>query len=61
VPLRIVPESLNTNTWLDELCPEYDATPVMFHAWKGRFVQGGRLALSGALKDPRRSGARSTD
>ena len=50
--IRIVLESLNTNISMAELCRKYNVTPVTFYAWKEKFVQGGKLALSGQLKDP---------
>jgi transposase-like protein len=50
--LRIVLESLNTNITLAELCRKYAVSPTVFYHWKEKFIEGGRLALSGALKDP---------
>jgi transposase len=50
--IRIVLESLNTNISMAELCRRYNVTPNAFYSWKEKFMHGGRLALSGALKDP---------
>jgi transposase len=50
--IRIVLESLNTNISMSELCRKYNLTPGTFYQWREKFVQGGKLALSGALKDP---------
>lgn len=50
--IRIVLESLNTSISLAELCRKYSVTPAAFYAWKEKFMHGGKLALSGALKDP---------
>lgn len=50
--LRIVLESLNTNITLAELCRKYAVSPTVFYHWKERFIEGGKLALSGSLKDP---------
>ena len=50
--IRIVLESLNTNISMSELCRKYNLTPGTFYQWRDKFVQGGKLALSGALKDP---------
>ena len=50
--VRIVLESLNTNVTLSELCRKYAVSPAVFYNWREKFVQGGKLALSGALKNP---------
>lgn len=50
--IRIVLESLNTNISMAGLCRKYNVTPNAFYVWKEKFMHGGRLALSGALKDP---------
>jgi transposase-like protein len=50
--LRIVLESLNTNITLAKLWRKYAVSPTVFYHWKKKFIEGGRLALSGALKDP---------
>lgn len=48
---RIVLESLNTNISIAELCRKYGVSPNAFYSWREKFVQGGKLALSGSLKD----------
>jgi transposase len=35
-----------------ELCRKYNVTPLTVNSWKDRFLHGGRLALTGSLKDP---------
>jgi transposase len=50
--IRIVMESLNTNITMAELCRKHNVTPMTVNAWKEKFFQGGRMALTGALKDP---------
>jgi transposase-like protein len=50
--IRIVLESLNTNISMSELCRKYNLTPGTFYQWRDKFVQGGKLALTGGLKDP---------
>ena len=50
--IRIVLESMTTNISLAELCRKYNLNPNVFYHWKEKFVQGGKLALSGGLKDP---------
>ncbi len=52
--MRIVLESLNTNISLAELCRKYSLSPNVFYHWKEKFVEGGRIALSGTLKNPAR-------
>ncbi len=52
--MRIVLESLNTNISLAELCRKYSLSPNVFYHWKEKFVEGGRMALSGTLKNPAR-------
>lgn len=52
--VRIVLESLNTNISIAELCRKYSLTPTTFYQWREKFLEGGKLALSGALKDPAR-------
>lgn len=50
--IRIVLESMTTNITLAELCRKYNLNPNVFYHWKEKFVQGGKLALSGGLEDP---------
>lgn len=52
--IRIVMESLSTNITMAELCRKYNVTPLTVNSWKDKFFQGGKLALTGALKDPNR-------
>ena len=52
--IRIVLESLNTNISMAELCRKHGVRPNAIYAWKEKFIQGGKLALSGSLKDPAR-------
>ncbi|MDG6998288.1 MAG: transposase [Nitrososphaerota archaeon] len=52
--VRIVLESLNTNISLSELCRKYALSPAVFYHWREKFIQGGKLALAGALKDPQK-------
>ena len=44
--IRIVLESLNTNIGLAELCRKYAVNPVVFYAWKEKFIEGGKQALA---------------
>lgn len=50
--VRIVLESLNTSITVAELCRKYAVSPAVFYQWREKFIHGGKLALSGALKDP---------
>ena len=50
--IRIVMESLSTSITTAELCRKYNVTPMTVNAWKDKFFQGGRMALTGTLKDP---------
>jgi transposase len=50
--VRIVLESLNTNISISELCRKYAVSPAVFYQWREKFIHGGKLALSGQLKDP---------
>jgi transposase-like protein len=52
--VRIVLESLNTNITVAELCRKSNLTPVTFYSWREKFFHGGKLALSGQLRDPAR-------
>jgi transposase len=49
--IRIVLESMNTNISLAELCRKYNLSPGFFYHWK-KFMEGGKLALAGQLRDP---------
>ena len=44
--IRIVLESLNTSISIAELCRKYAVTPVVFYAWKEKFIEGGKQALT---------------
>jgi transposase len=48
---RIVMESLTTNITVAELCRKYNLNPNVFYNWKQKFIEGGRVALSGSGKD----------
>lgn len=48
---RIVMESLTTNITVAELCRKYNLNPNVFYNWKQKFIEGGRMALSGSSKD----------
>jgi transposase len=48
---RIVMESLTTNITVAELCRKYHLNPNVFYNWKQKFIEGGRMALSGSTKD----------
>ena len=47
---RIVMESLTTNIIVAELCRKYNLNPNVFYNWKQKFIEGGRMALSGSTK-----------
>jgi len=49
--IRIVMESLNTDISLAELCRKYNLNPNVFYQWKNKFIEGGKMALSGSLKN----------
>ena len=49
--IRIVMEALNTDITLAELCRKYNLNPNVFYQWKERFVEGGKMALSGSLRN----------
>ena len=49
--IRIVLESLNTNTGIAELCRKYAVTPTLFNYWRTKFVEGGKQALSGSRRN----------
>jgi transposase len=44
---RIVMESLTTNITVAELCRKYNLNPNVFYNWKQKFIEGGKVALSG--------------
>ena len=47
--IAIVMESLNTNISVAELCRKHNVTPNAFYGWKEKFLEAGKLALSGSL------------
>jgi transposase len=50
--IRIVLESLNTNISVAELCRKHAVSPPVFYSWREKFFHGGKLALTGQLRDP---------
>src|SRR5215467_11897705 len=46
--IRIVMESLTTNITLAELCRKYNLKPNIFYGWKQKFIEGGKMALTGS-------------
>jgi transposase-like protein len=44
--IRIVLESLNTSIGVAELCRKYAVNPTVFYAWKEKFIEGGKQALT---------------
>jgi len=44
--IRIVLESLNTSIGVAELCRKYAVNPVVFYAWKEKFIEAGKQALT---------------
>ena len=49
--IAIVMESLNTNISVAELCRKHNVTPNAFYGWKEKFLEAGRLALAGSVKN----------
>lgn len=47
--VRIVMESLNTSVSMSELCRKHGVVPNTFYQWKEKFLEAGRLGLSGGL------------
>jgi hypothetical protein len=41
-------ESLTTNITLAELCRKYNLKPNVFYGWKQKFIEGGKMALTGS-------------
>ena len=48
--IAVVMESLNTNISMAELCRKHNVTPNAFYDWKEKFIQAGKLGLTGSLK-----------
>ena len=44
-------ESLTTGIEPAELCRKYNIHPPMFYQWREKFLQGGRMALTGRNGD----------
>ena len=45
-------ESLTTNIIaVAELCRKYNLKPNVFYAWKQRFIEGGKLALTSSKQE----------
>ena len=44
--IRIVLESLNTNIGVAELCRKHAVNPTVFYAWKEKFIEAGKQALT---------------
>ena len=47
---RIVMESLTTNITVAELCRKYSLNPNVLYNWQQKFIEDGRMALSGSTK-----------
>ena len=47
----IVMESINTSISISELCRKYGVVPTTFYQWRERFLESGKLGLSGGLKN----------
>ena len=48
--IAIVMESLNTNISVADLCRKHNVTPNAFYGWKDKFLNAGKLALTGYFK-----------
>ncbi|MGI0087189.1 MAG: transposase [Nitrosotalea sp.] len=49
--IRIVMESITTNITVAELCRKYNIQSQTFYQWKERFIEGGKMALTGRNGD----------
>lgn len=47
--IRVVMESINTSISIAELCRKYGVVPNTFYQWKERFLEAGKLGLTGGL------------
>ncbi len=45
--IRIVMESINTSISISELCRKHGVVPTTFYQWKERFLESGKMGLSG--------------
>ena len=57
--IRIVLESLNTNIGVADLCRKYAVNPVVFYAWKEKFIEGGKQALARSRRSEGEGGLQS--
>ena len=49
--IRIVMESINTSASIAELCRKHGVVPNTFYQWKERFLEAGKLGISGGLRN----------
>ncbi|MDG7038841.1 MAG: transposase, partial [Nitrososphaerota archaeon] len=49
--IRTVLELMNTSTTLADLSRKYSVNPNLIYKWKEKFIDGGKLALSGGIRD----------
>lgn len=49
--IRIVMESMTTSIGTAELCRKYNIQPQTFYSWREKFVDGGKMALTGRNGD----------
>lgn len=47
--IAVVMESLNTNISVAELCRKNNVTPNAFYGWREKFLEAGKMSLSGQL------------
>ncbi len=47
--IRVVMESINTSVSISELCRKYGVVPTTFYQWKERFLEAGKLGLTGGF------------
>lgn len=52
--IRIVMESLTTGTGPAELCRKYNIQPPTYYQWREKFLEGGKMALTGRNGDAHR-------
>jgi len=46
-----VMESINTSASIAELCRKYGVVPNTFYQWKEKFLESGKLGLTGGLRN----------